>query len=181
MLSARVAYGGCSCGSARRRATVRFPAQPGGVPADVAEQRGYPANLAGRPQPPSSQPRPWSSTSGSQPAPRGTRRLLVFPEAVAFAELFWDLLEWRRHVAIGRRSSASTWTPSSEAVAGRLGQPPAFAYRLHYGPGRSPEPLRGWIRQHRARYAAIRNQFNDDLRRSPYMFSRPFPEIRHFA
>jgi len=179
MLSARVAYGGCSWGSARRRATV------GSRPSLAVSQRmwrsrgGYPANLAGRPQPLHLSPDPGLPRAARSP-PRGTRRLLVFPDAVALAELFWDL-EWRRHVAIGRRSSASTRTPSSEAVAGtsrpttRVRLPPALRA------GRSPEPLRGWIRQHRARYAAIRNQFNDDLRRSPYMFSRPFPEIRHFA
>jgi hypothetical protein len=44
----------------------------------------------------------------------------------------------------------------------------------------STDPLRGWIRQHRFRYAAIRNHFYEELRRS-YMSTRPFPEIRHFT
>ncbi len=107
----------------------------------------------------------------------GHRRLLVFPEAVALAELFCDL-DWRRHVAMVDEFGLDMNT-FVRAVARRLGQPPSFTRRLSYT---DADPLRAWIRQHRHRYTTIRNQFYDDLRRSPsYMRTKPFPEIRHFT
>lgn len=105
----------------------------------------------------------------------GHRRLLVFPAAVALAELFCDL-DWRRHVAMVYEFG-SDMSIFVRAVAKRLGQPPSLAKRLLYT---TTDPLRAWISRHRARYTAIRTQFYEELNRSN-MRTRPFPEIRHFT
>ena len=70
----------------------------------------------------------------------GHRRLLVFPEAVALAELFCDL-DWRRHVAMVDHEFGFDMSTFVRAVGRRLGQPPSFAARLSCS---STDPLRTW-------------------------------------
>lgn len=107
----------------------------------------------------------------------GHRRVLVFPEAVALAELFCDL-DWRRHVAMLRHEHDCDMDTFVRAVGQRLGQPPTFAIRLRFTS--STDPLRTWIRRHRYAYTSIRDQFYTDPYGRSYISTRPFPEIRHF-
>ncbi|KAB1935030.1 hypothetical protein F8271_22360 [Micromonospora sp. ALFpr18c] len=127
--------------------------------------------------------------------------LLVFPEAVALAEVLSDL-NWRRHVAMVHRDSDmdrffrhvamvhrdSDMDRFFRHVAQRMNQPATFAdwltsaYLLHNSPNRNHRirrPLPGWINQLRHKHLELRTEFWQQHFAS-HATSTPFPEIRHF-
>ena len=108
--------------------------------------------------------------------------LLVFPEAVALAEILCDL-EWRRHVAMVEEIDMTNFY---RHIAQRLDEPRAFADwlprpRTVLGRGgfrSTVNALQQWIAQHRHKHLQIRTEFWQRHRAS---YTRtPFPEIRHF-
>lgn len=108
-------------------------------------------------------------------------RLLVYPEAIALAEIFCDL-EWRRHVAMVRELQMTNFYSH---VAKRLNQPPDFAHwldrpwfrRLHRNYESVPNPLQRWVADVRREHSKIRTEFYE---RHSGFAPTPFPEIRHF-
>ena len=108
-------------------------------------------------------------------------RLLVYPEAVALAEVFCDL-EWRRHVAMVRELQMTNFY---QHVAKRLDQPSDFAGWLErpwFRPLRRKyesvsDPLQRWISEIRHKHSKIRTEFYE---RHAGFSRAPFPEIRHF-
>ncbi|HEX4102492.1 MAG TPA: TniQ family protein [Pseudonocardiaceae bacterium] len=111
---------------------------------------------------------------GGSHDPRQPSPLLVFPEAVALAEILCDL-PWRRHVAMVEHD----WdlTDFYRRIGRRLSQPRAFVGAIRYL--NNHEPLRTWIATHRHQHAQTRTEFwqRHHRRRST---QTPFPEIRHF-
>jgi hypothetical protein len=99
--------------------------------------------------------------------------LLVFPEAVALAEILTDLL-WRRHIAMVQHDI--DLKPFFHRVAARLGQPPLFAATTRCLP---PDPLRHWVDTHRRLHEQTRTEFWRRFRQT-HRCEQPFPEIRHF-
>jgi TniQ len=105
--------------------------------------------------------------------PRQPSPLLVFPEAVALAEILCDL-HWRRHVAMAKHDI--DLKPFYHRVAARLDQPPLFAALTQYS---NSDALRGWVQLHRHHHQAVRTQhWAEALRHHPHQ--PPLPEIRHF-
>jgi TniQ len=99
--------------------------------------------------------------------------LLVFPEAVALAEILTDL-RWRRHVAMVPHDI--DLKPFFHRVAARLDQPPLFAATTRCLP---PDPLRHWVQTHRRHHEQTRTEFWQRFRQTG-QHEQPFPEIRHF-
>ncbi|RKN21432.1 hypothetical protein D7147_11820 [Micromonospora musae] len=108
--------------------------------------------------------------------------LLVYPEAVALAEIFCDL-EWRRHVAMVRELEMPNFY---RRIAARLNQPrdfadwlgrPSMRLRRRSGYDWVTNPIQQWISQLRHTHRKIRTEFYERHNG----FSRtPFPETRHF-
>ncbi|HEY4004181.1 MAG TPA: hypothetical protein VGM60_03195 [Pseudonocardia sp.] len=98
--------------------------------------------------------------------------LLVFPEAIALAEVICDL-EWRRHVAMAQHDI--DLKPFYHRVAARLGQPPQFAALARCS---GTDPLRTWVQRHRATHEQIRAKHWDTAWRNRH--TPPLPEIRNF-
>ena len=100
--------------------------------------------------------------------------LLVFPEAVALAEIITDL-HWRRHIAMARHDT--DLKPFFHRVAARLGQPRMFAIITRCSHSR--DPLRHWVNGIRRHHELTRTEFWQRV--PPFGPSdEPFPEIRHF-
>ena len=100
--------------------------------------------------------------------------LLVFPEAVALAEIITDL-HWRRHIAMARHDT--DLKPFFHRVAARLGQPRMFAITTRCSHSR--DPLRHWVNGIRRHHELTRTEFWQRV--PPFGPSdEPFPEIRHF-
>jgi hypothetical protein len=99
--------------------------------------------------------------------------LLVFPEAVALAEILTDL-RWRRHVAMAQHSV--DLKPFYHRVAARLGQPPIFAAIARCGGGW--DPLRHWVETFRHQHKPTRTKYWQRQRNG--LPDQSFPEIRHF-
>lgn len=106
-------------------------------------------------------------------------RVLVFPEAVAIAELLCDLA-WRRHVAMVKDDLHLDWF--RRRVALRLGEPAgAGEARLAHRRRGSPDPLQPWIDAHRTLHALTRSRFWQRVRggQSPTI-EVPFPDVEQF-
>jgi hypothetical protein len=121
---------------------------------------------------------------GTGHGPYNPTPLLVFPEAVALAEVLGDLA-WRRHVAMVHRDT--DMDHFHRHIARRLNQPPAFAdwltrsLLLHNLPRsrRIRYALPGWINQRRHQHLNLRTEFWQRHFAS-HATTTPFPEIRHF-
>lgn len=100
---------------------------------------------------------------------------LVFPEAVALAEIITDL-HWRRHVAMAHYDT--DLRPFFHRVAARLGQPRMFAITTRCS-GRT-DPLRWWVDGVRRRFEAVRTEHWRRAWSPSGSPNDPFPEIRHF-
>ncbi|MGH3722059.1 MAG: TniQ family protein [Pseudonocardiaceae bacterium] len=105
--------------------------------------------------------------------PRNPTPLLVFPEAVAIAEILCDL-HWRRHVAMVDNDLHLAWF--YRRIAARLGQPPAFVTTTRFT---THDPLQNWVTAHRTQHEHTRTEFWERHHRSRAT-ETPFPEIRHF-
>ncbi len=99
---------------------------------------------------------------------------LVFPEAVALAEIITDL-HWRRHVAMAEDDT--DLRTFFHRVAARLDQPRMFTINTHLAAAR--DPLRQWVNGIRRQFEAIRT---DHWQRSwrTGRLDETYPEIRHF-
>ncbi|MGI8313435.1 TniQ family protein [Saccharopolyspora hattusasensis] len=101
---------------------------------------------------------------------------LVFPEAVALAEIITDL-HWHRHVAMARYDT--DLRPFFHRVAAKLGQPRMFAITTRCSGSR--DPLRWWVNSVRHRFEAVRTEhWRRAWAPGPGRLDDPFPEIRHF-
>lgn len=100
--------------------------------------------------------------------------VLVFPEAVALAEIITDL-NWRRHVTMVQHDI--DLKPFFNRVATRLGQPRMFAIATRFSNGR--DPLRHWVNSIRRQHEATRIEYWQRVHRHG-LRNEPFPEIRHF-
>ncbi|GIF75673.1 hypothetical protein [Asanoa siamensis] len=108
--------------------------------------------------------------------------LLIYPEAVALAEIFCDL-EWRRHVAMVRERQMTNFY---KRIAARLNQSgdfadwlsrPSMRLRRRGGFDWMANPLQQWISQLRHTHQKIRTEFYE---RHNGFSQTPFPETRHF-
>lgn len=100
-------------------------------------------------------------------------RVLVFPEAVAIAELLCDP-DWRRHVAMVTSGLHLSWFYRRMAL--RLGEPAAVGDMLQNLRYSRPDPLQSWIAAHRRLHAPTRTWFWQRVGSLP----TPFPPVDQF-